>query len=120
MRLLEFDEKSFTLLGVKTFMADLHAANKGGTLEWRLEYDFGAKFGMSDLSAASFEALAESMAKEGSPLWHEYKGQGDGALFCTAYSSVTAPFAPIYPCEACEGACKASFLTLLNGTNVMG
>jgi len=59
---------------VKTFIADLHAANKGGTLRWQLEYDFRAHFGMADLSPDSFAALAERMAADGSELWHGYKG----------------------------------------------
>ena len=67
-----------------------------------------------------FEVLSMHMASEASPLWAKYKGMGDGSLFCSSYSSDDAPFPPIYPCTPCTGTCKADFLSLLNGTNLLG
>lgn len=121
VRLLEFDPVTFVLTEVRTFTADLHAANApGGSLKWGLEYDFRQQFGMADLTPSSFDNLSARLAEEDSPLWARYKGMGDGALFCSSYSSKTAPFPPRSPCASCEGECKATFLALLNGTNLSG
>ena len=110
------------MLDAKTYTANLHAANAGGStgagLQWELEYAFSTEFGMSDLSAASFEALHVQFAQENSSLWRKYKGQGDGSLYCKAYNSSTAPFPPADPCSSCEGSCKELWLHTLNGTNV--
>ena len=118
LRLLTFDAESFELLEMKTFYADLHAGNKKSppSLDWQLEYDFRKKFGMADLSPASFEALHAKMASEGSALWQTYRGQGDGSLFCTKYDGKSAPFKPTDPCAVCDGACKSAWLQHLNGT----
>ena len=121
VRLLEFDPDTFALVDAKTFMADLHAANaKGGALEWKLEFSFRAFFSMADLSPSSFDALSSKLAVDNSPLWSHYRGKGNGGLYCTSYTSKSAPFAPTNPCEPCEGSCKSAFIALLNGTNLVG
>lgn len=73
---------------------------------------------MKDMSVASFEVLHSTFAQENSSLWWKYKGQGDGSLYCKEYDSATAPFPPTYPCESCEGSCKALWLSTLNGSNI--
>jgi hypothetical protein len=119
VRELIFDAETFALVDAKTYTANLHAANAaGGKLEWALEYAFSTEYGMPDMSVASFEALHASFARDNSSLWHKYKGQGDGSLYCKEYTSATAPFPPAYPCETCDGACKALWVSTLNGTNV--
>ena len=124
LRVLEFDASTYELLDMHTYTADLHAANtapRGDPLRWGLEYSFRDQFNMSDLSAASFEALAARLAADGSAAWHEYKGRGSGALACQRYRDSTAPFAAISPgCPACPdgSACKRDWIELLNGTNL--
>jgi hypothetical protein len=69
VRLLEFDATTYALVDVQTFVADLHAGNQGGELEWRLEYSHRERFGMSDLSPAGFAAVVAAMAANDSAVW---------------------------------------------------
>ena len=61
IRLLKFDPQSFELLDATTYIADLHTANRLGRLEWKVEYEFKQRFGMTDMSASSFEELASRL-----------------------------------------------------------
>lgn len=120
IRVLEFDETTHELLEMQTYTADLHAGNAKGALTWSLEYSFREYFGMEDLSPGSFEALATGLAKNSSASWDDYKGRGDGSLFCSRYTSETAEFTPIGPCSPCPdgSACKSQWIALLNGTDL--
>jgi hypothetical protein len=82
VRLLEFDAKTFELVDVRTYIADLHAGNTAGGMKWVLEYTHRDKFGMPDLSPASFAAAVAAFGVNGSATWNAYKGQGDGSLYC--------------------------------------
>jgi hypothetical protein len=118
LRLLEFNA-AFELAAVRTYYADLHEATAAGAPPaWRLEYDFAQQYGMADLTPASFEQLAARLAQNGSAAWADYRGKA-GGLYCTKYDEAGAPFAPIYPCKACGGACKAGWIRYLNATNVL-
>lgn len=91
LRLLEFDRDTFELLDVQTYTADLHAANKAGSLDWGLEYSFKDKFSMPDMSPASFGALADRMSAAAAEEWQAYRGMGYGSLFISGYTNTTAP-----------------------------
>lgn len=121
VRLLEFDPDTYELADMRTYNADLHHANAGNELQWRLEYSFRSFFGMDDLSPKSFAELVSQLADAHDPagMWHAYRGRGDGCLFCSGYESSSAPFAPIYPCKPCVGQCKTDYINALNGTSVM-
>lgn len=111
LRLLGFDSTSNTLTDVWTYYADLHDANKRGKLDWVLEYDMRAHFGMPDLSAASFEQLHTHFAANAT-LWDDYRGKGAGSLYVGRYSGSGAANPP----SACTGTCKAQAIATLNQT----
>ena len=124
VRMLEFDDATWELLDMKTYIADLHAANKpGGSLQWKLEYSFKQQFRMHDLSPQSFAALHETFAQEndsntelGDNLWDQFIGKGGGSLSCKGYSSETAPFKPIDDCLPVSAEGKQVWIATLNGT----
>ena len=73
-----------------------------------------------DLSASSFESLATRLAAPaGDAAWGRYRGQGDGSLYVGGYTGVGAPFVPMDPIAACEGACRSSFVSNLNATSLL-
>jgi hypothetical protein len=125
LRLLEFDSQTYELLDAKTYTADLHAANRRGSvepaaMEWKLEYSFKQQFNMSDMSVASFEALAARLdSSAGDAQWSKYRGQGNGCLYVGGYTSDGAQFSPADPIAPCDGTCRSNFVALLNGTNVV-
>jgi len=120
VRMLEFDDVTWELLDMKTYTADLHTANKQGSLDWGLEYSFKEKFGLDDLSPQSFAALHGKFMQEenegGPSLWEEYIGKGAGSLYCKGYTSETASFKPIYDCLPVTAEGKKVWITTLNGT----
>ena len=50
--------------------------------------------------------------------WEAYRGNA-GGIFCARYDADTAPFPPIYPCNACTGDCKEAWIAVLNSTNTL-
>jgi sphingomyelin phosphodiesterase len=119
VRLLEFDPETYALVDARTYVANLHEANRTGKMEWSLEEgkSFRAIFGMESMSPASFQALHERMRKEGSAEWDLWKGRGDGSLYCSGYDASTARKGevPLGPCKTCEGGCKTQWIDLLDG-----
>ena len=118
VRLLEFDPITYELLDMTTYFGDLHQANRAGSFTWSKEYSFRDFFGMEDLSPASFRGLNNRLADvSNSTLWNEYRGQGDGSLYCSRYDSTDAKFKPINPCAECSGECRVKFTAVLNGSS---
>ena len=120
VRLLEFDRATHRLLDAHTYVADLQAANRGGSLDWRLEYSFRAAFGVRDMDPLTLEGLATRLASsDGDALWAKLRGPGsEGSLFVGGYSATAAPFPPHTPTAPCTGACRGHFTRGLNGSGI--
>lgn len=130
-RVLEFsaepDTSRWGLLDAHTFAADLNEGNSPpGTdrrshhekdLRWKLLYSFTDKFGMRELSPSSFEKLASRMRHPFSFEWEQYRGKGNGSIYCSGYNSTSAPFTAHHPCTTpCRGDCKDVWVAWLNGS----
>jgi len=122
IRLLEFGAEDFALLDMRTYAADLHAANApGGAPEWALEYSFAETFGIAPGSAAGISPLAlaelvQRMAAPQSPEWERYRGAPNGTLFCRGWQADHGK-ADSHCAQGCTGDCKSEWISLLNGTS---
>ena len=124
LRRLEFSTTgSWALEDVVTLSADIHDANRKNAtdLVWNTLYSFTEQYNMTDLSPASFAALASRMAIESSPEWGVYRGVTRHSLFCSGYNPTTAQMSANSPCAVlCSPECKASWISWLNGTSTDG
>lgn len=121
IRLLEFSPRDFGLLDMHTYTADLHAANTKGHLDWQLEYSFADTFGGGSGTGVSPSAVADlvqRMAKDGSPEWQRYRGDAKGTLYCRGWLADVGRKADSECAQGCQGACKAAWLRVMNGTGI--
>ena len=117
IRLLEFSSADLSLLDMSTFTADLHAANKKGSVDWELEYSFAKAFGLGaeGVSPKALAGLVERFAGPDSPEWERYRGAENGTLFCRGWLADDGK-ADSHCEQPCVGDCKTAWLRVLNGT----
>ena len=103
---------------MRTYTADLHAANTAEKVTWELEYSFVNAFGMNStegISPAALAELVERMAQPGSPEWEVYRGAENGTLFCRGWLADHGK-ADSHCEQPCTGSCRTAWLDVLNGT----
>ncbi|KAH1028917.1 hypothetical protein HUJ05_002236 [Dendroctonus ponderosae] len=103
-KIISVDPDSFDLLDIETFYFNLTEANRYShrTPAWRRLYSLKEAYGLSDLSAESFDSLAQRMRSDHNLLdqyWRFFVREGDASLK-----------------EGCNARCREDLLTSITRT----
>uniref|UniRef100_A0AAR5P2U4 Sphingomyelin phosphodiesterase n=1 Tax=Dendroctonus ponderosae TaxID=77166 RepID=A0AAR5P2U4_DENPD len=103
-KIISVDPESFDLLDIETFYFNLTEANRYShrTPAWRRLYSLKEAYGLSDLSAESFDSLAQRMRSDHNLLdqyWRFFVREGDASLK-----------------EGCNARCREDLLTSITRT----
>jgi hypothetical protein len=72
IRVYQYDESDYTILGWDQYAADLTQANKDNQITWKKEYNSAQAYGVSKLDASGWQALVQSL-KTSKKIFNKYK-----------------------------------------------
>lgn len=91
VRLIKYSRKTFDIMDVITFYADLEESNAADKMLWRKEYSMSEEYGLKNITAQGLFNLSQQMWKDDN-VW---------AKFVKFYPSMTSSH------EHCQGDCRA-------------